>query len=852
MDVSRPWKKSMPLFLSFAGVHKPVAPGCTGSVRRFLMARALVVMGGLVGGLLSACGGGGGDVTSTLGAAPGGLMVDSFGRAVPEADFGFGNVAASGVDGTASEEVALANATVKIIDNAGHSVLAKTDAQGYYRARVDGFIPPLIANVARSDGQLRFSVSITPPKVRGFTPVNITSLTDKLVSDLAVTAGYNSPAQLSAATVATLTANASVLPAAKAKLNTQFAALLADAGLSASTFDPVSLAFQPVTSAYAKLLSNLLTGWTTTGTTVLTARYSLGGSVTGLGALAGLTLVNGTETLGITASSTAFTFATRTAPSAAYNVTVGSQPAGAVCGVTNGSGAMNSQMVNNLLVVCSTVSETLGGSITGLGSAAGLVLATAGQTVTVAPSATGFVFSTPIPRGISYAVTVQAQPASFTCSVSNGTGYLNGNGPVSTVKVSCSLNSYALGGTVTGVFASGLSLTTGEQTVAVAATSTSFAFPTTIAAGTAYAVTIKTSPRWQTCTVSQDTGTITIANISNVAVTCVAKEGNVTTLAGSGVAGFNDGTAGIATFNGPAHIALSANGVLLVVDEVNERIRQVGANGTVSTLAGNGTTGAVDGYGTFASFTDPRGIAVDKDGNTYVSEMLLGNRLRKIVYGSVSTQAGPFSGDSGFADGLGAAARFFSPAGLAVDTAGNVYLADSANQRIRKISPVGQVTTLAGTGVAGFLDGAGTAAQFNSPEGLAVDGAGNVYVADTGNHRVRKITPAGVVSTVAGTGVAGLIDGLATGVNGVAAFNAPRGIALDSAGVIYLTDTGNQRIRRVVPEGIVSTVAGSSAGFLDGTAFSAQFSGPLGIAVDNTGNLLVGDVGNNRIRSIVP
>lgn len=268
------------------------------------------------------------------------------------------------------------------------------------------------------------------------------------------------------------------------------------------------------------------------------------------------------------------------------------------------------------------------------------------------------------------------------------------------------------------------------------------------------------------------------------------------------------------------------------------------APATVATLAGSGSAAYADGAGTAASFNAPMGVAVDTSGNVYVADFF-NNRIRKLTpAGVVTTLAG--SGTATFADGTGTAAGFNYPAGVAVDAAGNVYVADTNNHRIRQITPAGVVTTLAGS-VAGYADGTGTAASFLHPSGVAVDASGTVHVADTSNHRIRKVTAAGVVTTVAGSGSAAYADGTGT----AASFNHPYGITVDTSGTIYVADTSNYRIRNVTPAGVVTTLAGPGAGsFADGTGTAASFNSPRGVAVDASGNLVVGDGGNNRIRTI--
>jgi sugar lactone lactonase YvrE len=207
----------------------------------------------------------------------------------------------------------------------------------------------------------------------------------------------------------------------------------------------------------------------------------------------------------------------------------------------------------------------------------------------------------------------------------------------------------------------------------------------------------------------------------------------------------------------------------------------------------------------------------------------------------------PTSGAPGTPGGTGSAASFVSPVGFAVDSAGEVYVADYGNDEIRKITPAGAVTTLAGSGAQGNADGTGSAASFNYPESVALDSTGNVYVADYGNNEIRKITPAGVVTTLAGSGEKGDADGTGS----AASFNGPEGVAVDSAGNVYVADYGNNQIRKITPAGAVTTLAGSGAqGNADGTGSAASFNGPEGVAVDSAGNVYVGDEFNNEIRKI--
>ena len=273
-----------------------------------------------------------------------------------------------------------------------------------------------------------------------------------------------------------------------------------------------------------------------------------------------------------------------------------------------------------------------------------------------------------------------------------------------------------------------------------------------------------------------------------------------------------------------------------------------GAN--VSTLAGSATAGSTDATGVAASFNLPQRVAVDSNGNVYVADSP-NHRIRKITPdGNVSTLAG--NATAGFNNATGTAASFDSPMGIAVDKNDNIYVADNGNHSIRKIiSSTGVVSTLAGS-TAGFEDGTVTNALFNYPKGVAVDKDDNVYVADSSNHRIRKITPDGNVSTLAGSGTGSGGNGVfADGTGATASFNSPMGIAVDSSGNVYVADTSNNRIRKIISStGVVTTLAGSTAGFENGTVSNASFNAPGGVTVDSNGNIYVADIVNHSIRKI--
>lgn len=305
-------------------------------------------------------------------------------------------------------------------------------------------------------------------------------------------------------------------------------------------------------------------------------------------------------------------------------------------------------------------------------------------------------------------------------------------------------------------------------------------------------------------------------------------------------------------FKVPGRIAFDAAGELYVADTFNDTIREVSPGGVVTTLAGLvGIVGSADGTGSAARFDLPGGVAVDGSGNIYVADTI-NFTIRKISSGGVVSTLAGLAGTSGSADGAGSAARFDLSYGVAVDAAGSIYVADTGNHTIRTITPAGVVSTLAGSaGVSGSTDGTGSAARFNDPVDVAVDAIGNVYVADEVNDTIRMITPGGIVTTLAGlAGSPGSADGIAS----VARFNQPAGIALDAAGNVYVADTRNHTIRKITPAGVVSTLAGlaGSQGSADGTGSAARFNFPADVAVDAAGNIFVSDSSNDLIRKITP
>jgi sugar lactone lactonase YvrE len=339
-------------------------------------------------------------------------------------------------------------------------------------------------------------------------------------------------------------------------------------------------------------------------------------------------------------------------------------------------------------------------------------------------------------------------------------------------------------------------------------------------------------------------GNLYVMDYNNFQVRRITLQPTVTTFAGSGVGGYLDGTGVAAKFWQPAGSSMSASGNLYIADQSNQRIRMITPAGVTSTIAGNGTQGLIEGAALSAEFLNPAGVALDKTGNIIYVADFQNHRIRKITGGTVSTFAGS---TQGFAEGSGTAAKFSFPTSLVTDSSGNVFVADYVNNRVRKITPAGAVSTFAGTGVAGNVNGPGAQAKFDHPVGIAIDAAGNLYVAENATHRIRKITKSGIVSNFAGSGVAGSADGIGT----LATFNSPSGLVVDSVGMLYVADRANNLVRKITPRGRVTTMAGVIAGgYLDGVGLTAKFTNPNAISIDASGVLYIMDQNNHRIRKI--
>ena len=324
-------------------------------------------------------------------------------------------------------------------------------------------------------------------------------------------------------------------------------------------------------------------------------------------------------------------------------------------------------------------------------------------------------------------------------------------------------------------------------------------------------------------------GTVSIAPVIQHA----QKAFTALTLIGTGVAGDTDGAAAQATLTDPESVAVAPDGTVYVAEPYSYRIRRIAPDGTVSTLAGGGNLpGRTDGVGSQASFMGPSDLALAPDGSLYVADF---DSVRKVTpEGQVTTLTLKNTDGSEY--------QPIELFGIALDKSGRLYLSNT--YWIDRVDPDGTVHRFAGEGEKGFADGQGTNAYFNLPRKLAFDGNGNLYVADYGNQRIRCITPGGTVTTVAGTGILGYVDGPAD----QSQLNFPMGVACDASGDVLISDTYNQAIRELTPDHQVRTIAGNnSAGFADGSG-NIQFDRPMGLAVRADGAIVVADTENQRIR----
>ena len=333
----------------------------------------------------------------------------------------------------------------------------------------------------------------------------------------------------------------------------------------------------------------------------------------------------------------------------------------------------------------------------------------------------------------------------------------------------------------------------------------------------------------------------------------------ITTIVGTGTQG-SSGDGGAATsaqLNNPRGASVDMSGNVYIADTENNKIRMVSRTGIITTIAGTGTQGSSGdgGAATSAQLYYPVGVSVDISGNVYIADSD-NHKIRKVTStGIITTIAG--TGDSGSSGDGGAAtsAQLNNPYGVSVGISGNVYIADLRNHKIRMVTSTAIITTIAGTGTAGSSGdgGAATSAQLNYPTGVSVDLSGNVYIADTANSKIRKVTSTGIITTIAGTGDSGSSGdgGAATS----AQLNNPTEVSVGISGDVYITDYTNNKIRKVTGTGIITTIAGTgvygSSGD-GGAATSAQLNGVFGVSVGISGNVYIADTSNNKVRMVVP
>ncbi len=343
-----------------------------------------------------------------------------------------------------------------------------------------------------------------------------------------------------------------------------------------------------------------------------------------------------------------------------------------------------------------------------------------------------------------------------------------------------------------------------------------------------------------------------------VRVRKVNSTGNIQTVAGDGYlnAVGDFGSATNAVLYQPSAVSLDSAGNIYIADTGTQRVRQVSPSGIITTVAGNGTASSSSDKisSTTATLNFPMGVAVDSNGNLIISDTQ-NQRVREVTAGIIQTVAGTGVAGLGTADQLASQTQLNNPRNTCMAPNGAMYVADTGNHRVLTISRTALISVALGTGTPGYNGDGGQAflAQVNQPSACAVDAAGNLYVADSGNNRIRKVTPAGIVGTAVGTGTPGSAgDG---GLANAAMLNGPRGIALDGNNNLFIGDTGNNRIREVTPDGVIHTIAGQGpAGFAGdgGPATAARLNAPAGILLDGSGNLYVADFGNNRVRELIP
>ena len=555
--------------------------------------------------------------------------------------------------------------------------------------------------------------------------------------------------------------------------------------------------------------------------------YTIGGSISGLSA-SGLILASGTNTVSPSSTANSFTFSSKKATNGIYAVTVQANPTGQTCTISNGSGTVASQSITNIAVTCTTNTRTLSGTISGL-TTSGLVLKNGSDEITVSSGASTFQFSSAVTSGATYAATVKTQPTGKTCSIANGSGTMSDSG-VSNVQVTCSNNSYTLGGSISGLSVSGLKLKNGSEVLTVSSGSNAFTFSTTVAYGGGYSVTVDTQPTGYTCNLINSSGTMSSSNITSVQVSCGINTYNI----GGTVSGLNGGlvlklgsttnnlVTGAISFNFLSAAAYGdAYSVSIFSQPLTSRCVLSNASGTV---------GTADVTNIQVTCTPTYSIGGSLSGYTGTG-LVLRNSTELITVASNASQfvfANKVTSGSAYAVSVDTQP---SNMNCSVSTASGVATSNVTSVNISCVPLT--VTTYAGADGVTFLN----------PSGLGFDSSGNLFVVDTAHFQIKKVTPSGVVSTYAGSGARGWSDGI--GVN--ATFGEMWYLAIDSQDNIYVADQSNCRIRKITPTvAVVSTIIGIGCTnrSLDGNEGYAELYMPIGISVDGSDNLWITEGGN--------
>jgi hypothetical protein len=520
------------------------------------------------------------------------------------------------------------------------------------------------------------------------------------------------------------------------------------------------------------------------------------------------------------------------------------------CSVANNAGIVSAANVSGVTVVCSAITNTLGGSISGL-LANGLILTSGGQSLPVSSGQTSFTFAAPVASGSNYTVSVQTNPVGYTCTPSNNSGVMS-NSPVSSVSVSCSVNSFTLGGSISGLSSSGLVLATGAQTLPVSSGSSSFTFASPLSFGTTFNVTVQTQPSGMTCTVNNGSGLMGNATNAGVAISCSTSTftlgGSISGLSSSGLVLSAGGqflavSSGATTFTMANPFAFGSGYTVAVQTQPSGNFCSVSsATGTVTSAVTSVIVNcSLPSYsigGSVTGFTVGTGLVLAAGGQTvsiaptaaatpYTFQTLLSLGTAYSV--TVQTQPAGYSCSVANASGsVGNAAvtninvtcTVVGPAvstiagplamtisGLTSGPDGSIYWTHSRSHSVYKRDPAGVITLIGGSAVSSFLpggyaDGPAASARFTNPKGIVMDSAGNLFVADSGNAVIRKMTPGQVWSTFAGTfGSTGFADGSRSPGNTtpVGTFTAPGSLAIDSDNTLYIASSGFCSCIRVIP-----------------------------------------------------